>query len=305
MESRIPLLSDQKHAKALKLIREIRADRAAGKNTRADSKFLRVYSANRRPTSDAFVLSALLRLTNSYYHDSFDEIIASMQSAPSEYPPNAVLTAVELLLQNGRTDDAAILLGGIQSMDDLGRFAYLRGRLSQLKGNTEDAKMHYMTSFRAEPYRLALYEGLNAVDPGFGWAYVGEMMSLRQGIEATPVRGAEGPMQELSAIYSAWMRGDRANSMSAMLASEAYNSGDPFYRLVYAWMCVSDGRYRKAVRSYIDAAKKALKAHFATEADDALKAFKKEWRARIDSFSEKEKRTLISLLKKSLAAVDG
>ena len=59
------------------------------------------------------------------------------------------------------------------------------------------------------------------------------------------------------------------------------------------------------VRSYIDAAKKALKAHFATEADDALKAFKKEWRARIDSFSEKEKRTLISLLKKSLAAVDG
>ena len=60
-------------------------------------------------------------------------------------------------------------------------------------------------------------------------------------------------MQELSAIYSAWMRGDRANSMSAMLASEAYNSGDPFYRLVYAWMCVSDGRYRKAVRSYIDA----------------------------------------------------
>ena len=58
------------------------------------------------------------------------------------------------------------------------------------------------------------------------------------------------------------------------------------------------------VRQYIDAAKKALKAHFASEADDSIKAFKKEWRARIATLSEKEKRALVSLLKKSLAAGD-
>ena len=54
------------------------------------------------------------------------------------------------------------------------------------------------------------------------------------------------------------------------------------------------------VRSYIAAARKALKAHFLAEMDDSIKAFKKEWKARIAAFSEKEKKTLLTLLKKSL-----
>ncbi|MGN0854932.1 MAG: ATP-binding protein [Kiritimatiellia bacterium] len=54
------------------------------------------------------------------------------------------------------------------------------------------------------------------------------------------------------------------------------------------------------VRQYLDAAKKTLKAHFLAEADDAIKAFKREWKARVRAFSELEKKTLLAILKKSL-----
>lgn len=56
------------------------------------------------------------------------------------------------------------------------------------------------------------------------------------------------------------------------------------------------------VRSYLDAAKAQLKAHFLVEADEHIKAFRKEWKKRLENFSETEKRTLLSLLKKSLNA---
>ncbi|MCR5414278.1 MAG: ATP-binding protein [Kiritimatiellae bacterium] len=55
------------------------------------------------------------------------------------------------------------------------------------------------------------------------------------------------------------------------------------------------------VRMYIDEAKKTLKAHFLAEADDSIKAFKKEWKAKIESFSDKEIDTLLALLKKASA----
>ena len=56
------------------------------------------------------------------------------------------------------------------------------------------------------------------------------------------------------------------------------------------------------VRMYLDGARKLLKAHFITEADDAILAFKREWKARIKSFSLKEKETLLSLVKKAIKA---
>ncbi len=54
------------------------------------------------------------------------------------------------------------------------------------------------------------------------------------------------------------------------------------------------------VCAYLDAARAQLKAHFAAEVDDNIKAFKKEWKARIQSFTAKEQKTLYLLLKKSL-----
>ena len=54
------------------------------------------------------------------------------------------------------------------------------------------------------------------------------------------------------------------------------------------------------VRLYLDAAKKVLKDHFQAQTDENIKAFRKEWKARIESFSEKEKKALYTLLKKSL-----
>ena len=253
MESKIPLLSDQGLSKTLKLIREIRMDRMTGRTARADSKMVRAFSFAKRPSADATVLSELMAVANSYYPERYDEIIDMLVAAPGEYRPNAVLTAVELELDGGRTDNAALLFAGIREINDLSRHAYIEGRMCQVRGDSEGARMHYMSSFRADPYNLSLYRWLDSVDPGFGWTYVSEIMALRKGVEVTPVRGKEGPMQELSAIYSGWMRGDRTNSMSAMQASHHYLSGDPFYTVVFAWMCVSDGRYRKAVRSYIDA----------------------------------------------------
>ncbi len=54
------------------------------------------------------------------------------------------------------------------------------------------------------------------------------------------------------------------------------------------------------VRAYLDAAKAKLKEHFAAELDENIKAFKKEWKARLETFSDKEKKTLYLLLKKVL-----
>ena len=62
------------------------------------------------------------------------------------------------------------------------------------------------------------------------------------------------------------------------------------------------GELNPEVRMYLDAAKKVLKAHFLTEADDAIQAFKREWKARVKTFSEMEKKTLLAILKKSLKA---
>ncbi len=253
MESKVPLLTDQKYAKALKLIGEIRADLAAGKNARADTKMVRLYSANRKPSTDPVVMSGILRLSYSYYHDRFTEIVDAMCGSTSEYRQGSVLTAIEMLLDSGDLETAQILFGKLDGVERVGRYAYVEGRICQLKGDYEGARIHYLESFRADPYHLPLYKGLDAVDPNYGWRYVAEMVSLRTGGDPTPARGAEGPMQELSAIYGGWVRGDRANSMTAILASQPFNSDDPFYKLVHAWMCVSDGRYRKAVRSYVDA----------------------------------------------------
>ncbi len=52
------------------------------------------------------------------------------------------------------------------------------------------------------------------------------------------------------------------------------------------------------VRMYIDGARKALKAHFAAESDDSEKAFRKEWKARLEAMSDQERRTLLAILKK-------
>lgn len=54
------------------------------------------------------------------------------------------------------------------------------------------------------------------------------------------------------------------------------------------------------VRQFIDAARKVLKAHFLVQMDENIKAFRKEWKARIATFSEMERKTLYLLLKKSL-----
>ena len=54
------------------------------------------------------------------------------------------------------------------------------------------------------------------------------------------------------------------------------------------------------VRQFIDAARKVLKAHFQVQMDENIKAFRKEWKARIATFSEMERKTLYLLLKKSL-----
>ena len=62
------------------------------------------------------------------------------------------------------------------------------------------------------------------------------------------------------------------------------------------------GELHPEVRMYLDAAKKVLKAHFLTEADDAIQAFKREWKVRVKAFSEMEKKALLSILKKSLKA---
>ncbi len=56
------------------------------------------------------------------------------------------------------------------------------------------------------------------------------------------------------------------------------------------------------VRMYLDEAKKTLKAHFLAEADDSIKAFRKEWKAKLESFSDKEMDTLLALVKKAIAA---
>ena len=54
------------------------------------------------------------------------------------------------------------------------------------------------------------------------------------------------------------------------------------------------------VRMYIDEARKAMKAHFAAQADDSIKAFRREWKERIEAMSDLERRTLLALLKKAI-----
>ncbi len=56
------------------------------------------------------------------------------------------------------------------------------------------------------------------------------------------------------------------------------------------------------VRMFVDAARAQLKAHFQSQADESLKAFKKEWKARLATFSDAERRMLYLLVKKSLSA---
>ncbi len=56
------------------------------------------------------------------------------------------------------------------------------------------------------------------------------------------------------------------------------------------------------VRAYLDAARAQLKTHFAAEVDENIKAFKKEWKTRLATFTEKEQKVLYLLLKKSLTA---
>ena len=253
MESEVPLLSDQKYEKALKLIGEIRADRAGGRNTKADAKMVRLFSANKKPTTDSVVLSGLIRLSHSYYPERYTEIRDAMLEADSGYTAGPIMTAADLSVDDGEPDTAILLMSRIQKIDDIGRYNYIQGRIRQLKGDQEGARKYYLESFKVDPYNLSLYSCLHSVDPDFGWGFVGEIMSYRQGVEPTPARGAEGIMQELSAIYTGWIRGDRTNSKTALLASQAYTDGNPFYMTVLAWMHVSDGYYRKAVRSYMDA----------------------------------------------------
>ena len=54
------------------------------------------------------------------------------------------------------------------------------------------------------------------------------------------------------------------------------------------------------VRMYLDEVKRILKAHFLALVDDEIEAFKREWKERVLAFSEKEKKALMALLKKSL-----
>ena len=53
------------------------------------------------------------------------------------------------------------------------------------------------------------------------------------------------------------------------------------------------------VRMLVDAARQKLKDHFKAEDDDNIKAFRKEWKARIATFTDKEKKALLLLLKKA------
>lgn len=62
------------------------------------------------------------------------------------------------------------------------------------------------------------------------------------------------------------------------------------------------GELHPEVRMYLDAAKKVLKAHFLAEADDAIDAFKREWKVRVKALSDKEKKALLTILKKSIKA---
>lgn len=53
------------------------------------------------------------------------------------------------------------------------------------------------------------------------------------------------------------------------------------------------------VRSYLDAAKRIVRAHFQTMADSSLEEFRKQWKPRIAAFSPAERAVLLDLLRKA------
>lgn len=253
METEMPLLGDPKFAKALNLIDEIRADCTRGKDSRADSKLNRAFTANSKPTTDQVVLSTLLAVTHRFYPEKFAEIRDAMTGSTSLYSPIAVLTAIGFTLDDGYVETAENMFGRLERIDSICRHEYIHGRICQMKGNTVEAKEHYLAAFRANPYFMPIYAGLHAVDPGMGWDHFEEIVSLRLGSDMTPRLAMDNELAELTAMYTGWLRGDRSNAVSALLASGPFNSGNPFYRLVYAWMCAFDGSYRNAIANYAQA----------------------------------------------------
>ena len=255
METAVPLLGDPKFAKALGTIDDIRADCSSGKTAKAEAKMMRTFLVNKRPSTDPVVLSRLLSVTHTYFPDKFAEIRNDMLTNTALFSPLAVLSAVDMTLDDGDLETASTLFSQIERIDSICRHEYVHGRICQMKGDAAEAREHYMAAFRADIYFKQIYIRLHSLEPDYGWDHVMELISLRQGSDMTPRPDLDTKLADLSAIYSGWLRGDRSNSMSAMTSSEAFASKDPFYMMVYAWMCVSDGSYRNAVRSYADAVK--------------------------------------------------
>lgn len=255
METAVPLLGDPKSAKALGIIDDIRSDCSSGRTAKAEAKMIRIFMANKKPSSDPVVLSRLLSVTHTYFPERFAEIRDDMLSNTALFSPLAVLNAVDMTLDDGDVGTAETLFSRIERVDSICRHEYVHGRICHMKGDAAEAREHYMAAFRADIYFKPLYVRLHSLEPDYGWDHVMELISLRQGSDMTPRPDLDTKLADLSAIYSGWLRGDRSNSMSAMTSSEAFASKDPFYMTVYAWMCVSDGSYRNAVRSYADAMK--------------------------------------------------
>ena len=54
------------------------------------------------------------------------------------------------------------------------------------------------------------------------------------------------------------------------------------------------------VRMYLDEARKVLKAHFLTRAEEVDPDFVREWEERIESMTDRDRRLVLDMLKKSL-----
>lgn len=258
MASKVSLTSEPKYEKVLETIAGIRKDAASKKDTlsKKDIEFRigKLFVSYVRPSVDSVVLSRILSLCHVYSPTRFQELLNKIASDVRSYRPNVVLIAAEYALDDGDLNLARTMVSEIGEVENPCLHSYVSGRIIQLSGDVSNARARYMDAIRYDPYFPKVYDALNSIEPEFGWTSIRDLMMLKEDTQKRILADVPGPMGELLLIYSNWLEGkDRANAMKAITSSSHFLSGDPFYKIVYAWMCVSDGRYRKAVRAYAEA----------------------------------------------------
>ncbi len=182
------------------------------------------------------IAAKAMELADKYLQDDVQHMIIQLANKCnlSDSLPN--LTAAKILFKLHSYDIAASILDRMTLRNDLTMWEFIRGRIYQVQGDTDNAYSHLVQCYKSDEQFMPVYDRLHSLRPEEGWDLrkrIAEILSHTPTTSDAAI--ASSPLGDLISYYEQWDNGNRS-VVQSVRSSQPYRDNDADYILASARM---------------------------------------------------------------------